>query len=104
MRNSRAVKEQFSLSRFRSIHIFWNSIATSWPIESNGKILNVKWKEVNEVPYLIGGVVGVAIGVTLQRLVLENGMNSMNPQICKYCQWKKANEWRWEEKKNRRSK
>ncbi|MCI9376844.1 MAG: hypothetical protein HFF85_10645 [Oscillibacter sp.] len=56
------------------------------------------------MPYLIGGLVGFAIGVTLQRLVLENGMNSMNPQICKYCQWKKANAWRLEEKKNRRSK
>lgn len=50
---------------------------------------------------LIGGLVGFAIGTVFQRVILENGLNSMNPQICKYCQWKKANEWRWEEKKNR---
>lgn len=56
------------------------------------------------VAYLIGGLVGFAIGVAFQRLVLETGLRGMNPQICKYCQWKKVNEWRWEAKKNRHEK
>ena len=62
-------------------------------------------KETNgKVTYLIGGLVGFAIGIVFQRLILENGLNNTNPEICKYCQWKKANEWRWEAKKNRRIK
>lgn len=56
------------------------------------------------VEYLIGGLVGFAVGVAFQRLVLESGLRSMNLQICKYCQWKKANEWRWAAKKNRHEK
>lgn len=51
--------------------------------------------------YLIGGLVGFAIGVAFQRLVLEDALNSTDPQICKYCRWKKANQWRWNAKKNR---
>lgn len=54
--------------------------------------------------YLIDGLAGFAIGIVFQRIILENGLNNTNPEICKYCQWKKANEWRWEAKKNRRIK
>lgn len=62
-------------------------------------------KEVNcTVSYLVGGLVGFAIGTAFQRLVLETVLNNMNPQICKYCQWKKENQWRWEAKKNRHKK
>lgn len=56
------------------------------------------------VAYWVGGLVGFAIGAAFQRFVLETGLNRMNPQICKYCQWKKTNEWRWETKKNRHKK
>lgn len=53
MRNSSAVKEQLSVSGFRSIHIFWHSIATSWPIESNGQIQSEAFeKSIISPPFL----------------------------------------------------
>ena len=55
-------------------------------------------------PYIIGGLVGFAAGIAFQYMVLERGLNRMNPQICRYCQWKKANQWRWEAKRARHKK
>lgn len=55
-------------------------------------------------PYIIFGLVGFATGAAFQCAVLEIGLNRMNPQICKYCQWKKANQWRWDTKRARHKK
>ena len=54
--------------------------------------------------YIIGGLVGFAIGAFLQRFVLEIAVRNVPPGVCDYCKWKKENEWRWNARKDRHSK
>lgn len=51
--------------------------------------------------YIIGGLVGFAVGAAVQRIVIYFAVNTVFPTICDYCHWKKENQWRWEKKKNR---
>ena len=46
--------------------------------------------------YIIGGLVGFAIGVALQRIIIIFATNRVSPTVCDCFKWRKANQWRWE--------
>ena len=56
------------------------------------------------ITYIIGGLVGFAIGAAVQRFVIYFAVNTISPTTCNYCHWKKENQWRWEKKKDRHEK
>ena len=54
--------------------------------------------------YIIGGIVGFLFGAAFQRFVIYMAVNTISPTTCDYCRWKKENEWRWQERKDRHKK
>ena len=56
------------------------------------------------IAYIIGGLVGMAIGAFIQRFIIYLAVDNVPPSICDYCHWKKENQWQWDRRRDRHRK